>query len=565
MQKLLDKDHFGLNCRKSFWLDMRATPGVYEINTTGLLVDRERLDRQYDAFSARFKQLEKKLQRLFAWEETAPGRGDGLNINSVYHVREILYGTRLNGKKDDAGDPIRIRPEGAKTLKLTPLFDTAKRPTPWEKIVEEGREEKAAPSTGKTVLSILYAEATNPKIQDAIGLLRDCRYLNQAMRFTLRPPLRDKQDRILVDAAGRYQYGSGFGSFICDDERIRTHMLQAAETGRWRSARPPMQNWGKAREEDYQRILAELYTKPLRSVFKASPGHAFVEFDFKGAELFVTAIMSGDPTMIDHVYRNKLDEDDPNYIDIHSEIAVRAFRLNCAPTKAGLESIGRPKLRIAAKATIFGCLYGRQAKAIAIGCREQGAAVTLRDAQALIDSIFAMYPRLPDFFRACQDRAINERWIRNCAGRLRRFPWSGDFSVQGDMQRQAMNFPIQSAVADVVNVCVDRLRQYRRMSGSDLFRIALQIHDAILLEVPVQHVDEVVNRVVPICAERVPILPCNLSGQPLAGAQLHYLKSDVEVGEYWGEKLTIEACQRLGIHPKYAPPPKEKKPITVSA
>ena len=80
----------------------------------------------------------------------------------------------------------------------------------------------------------------------------------------------------------------------------------------------------------------------------------FIESDFTGAELAVMAWISGDPNMIEHVRRNALSEDDPDYYDIHSHIAVKAFHLDCEPTKKGLASIHAKHLRVAAKAVVFG-------------------------------------------------------------------------------------------------------------------------------------------------------------------------------------------------------------------
>jgi uracil-DNA glycosylase family 4 len=538
-QPLLDRDHRGLSCRKAFWHAMIASPGAYEINTTGLLVDRERLDRQHDRFASKLDEL---LGRLRAWAEWPE-----FNLNSVYHVRELMFGPMLTGKKGEEGEPVSVAPEGARSLHLDPVFDTSKRPVLWEKLVQEGRDQDANPSTGKTALSILYYETQDDEARKILGLLRDCKFINQTLKFTLRPPAKTKEGEPIRDDRGQYIYTSGFGSYICDDDRIRTHMLQTAETGRWKAARPPMQNWSKTREEDYKRILADNYSSTVRSVFRASPGTVLVEFDFKGAELFVTAVMAGDETMIDHVYRNKLDEADPNYTDIHSSIAVKAFKLDCPPTKSGLKSVGKAHLRNAAKATIFGTLYGRQAKAIAIGCREQGVTISSREAQQLLDAIFSTYPGLHGFFAACQDRAIKERWLSSCMGRLRRFAQTSDYGLIGDFQRQAMNFPIQGAVADVVNTAVSRLRRYRLSRQEDLFRIVLQIHDAIMLEVPYAHVPEVVTKVVPVCAEQVPVYQCTLDGFRVAGAKPHYLSSDVEICEYWGEKVSDEWLVERGI------------------
>jgi len=90
---------------------------------------------------------------------------------------------------------------------------------------------------------------------------------------------------------------------------------------------------------------------------------------------------------------------------------------------------------------IFGIAYGRQAKAIALQAKEQKVNVTVQEAQTVIDAIFEMYPELSPFFTEAKSRALNEKWLCNCFGRFRRFPTTSDYKLEGEFERQAMNFP----------------------------------------------------------------------------------------------------------------------------
>jgi DNA polymerase I-like protein with 3'-5' exonuclease and polymerase domains len=96
-----------------------------------------------------------------------------------------------------------------------------------------------------------------------------------------------------------------------------------------------------------------------------------IESDLKGAELAVLAWLSQDQSFIEHVRRNNLPEDHPDHYDIHSQQAVRAFRLTgIEPTKHGMKAAGK-SLRVAAKNVNFGIPYGRGAEAIARQCKEE--------------------------------------------------------------------------------------------------------------------------------------------------------------------------------------------------
>ena len=84
------------------------------------------------------------------------------------------------------------------------------------------------------------------------------------------------------------------------------------------------------------------------------------------------------------------------------------------------------------------------------------------------------------------------------------------------------------------------------------YRIALQIHDSIMLLVPVQHVPEVIDVILPECmSNAIPIYPCHLDGEP-NGDGPYYLGIDAEISTHWGEPMLPDECEKLGVDPKYA-------------
>ena len=182
-----------------------------------------------------------------------------------------------------------------------------------------------------------------------------------------------------------------------------------------------------------------LYQHPIRSILRASPGHVLVECDYTGAELAVIAWLSGDPVMIEHVRRNALPEEHPDFFDMHSQTAVRVFQLRCAPTKKGLKDAGYKGMRVAAKNVNFGIPYGRSAEAISRQCREEGVEISVDDTQAIIDYYFQTYQRTAAFLAECRRRSQEERWLANPYRRLRRFIGTRDRGVIGEQERQAQN------------------------------------------------------------------------------------------------------------------------------
>lgn len=560
----LDADRFGNCCWEAFWRNMRAYQAVMEINMTGIEVDRRRLDALSELYVNAKAELRQRMQKQSRWPT--------FNLESPFAVREWLYGEKYNGKKrTDPEVPVRMRPKKAKSLYLTPIMTNDKRPMLWDDVIERGLEKSKTPGTKGQILSLLQQNSTHVvryrrdkrtgrrravtvDYSDQIAVLREYRFISQVLKLTLRPPARDDDGDYVEDDNGDYTYEAGLPSLICDDNRLRTHIYPTLETCRWASSRPNLTNVSKRREKDYKRILGDKYRWPIRTIFRAPKGYVLIEADFIGAELLGAAIMSGDAAMIEHCRRNQLPESHPDYYDIHSHVAIRAFRLQCPPTKAGLDSIGKSNLRIVAKAVIFGLMYGRGAKAIAVQAQEERIPLTREEAQKIIDTIFEMYPDLGPFFAECRARAVDPGWLCNCFGQFRRFPTVREEKQVGDFERQAMNFPMQSMVAAAMSQALDNLLEIRRRHplGDKLFRIVLQIHDAVLLLVPARHVATVVDKILPrAMCKGVPIYRTYLDGMPADNTPYH-MGVDTNVYVHWGENLMPDQCEELGIDPKYA-------------
>ena len=586
--KSLDSDAYGNNCWKPFWLSQRAALAVLEISRTGLVLDKARVDDLTSTYMDVRTTLEENIRRWAHWPD--------LNLSSVYKVRELLFGRKYNGKNKVDGVRPRLRPKSARTIGAIPLVATGKPPKQWADVVAEGKEDTTSPSVNGLTLGILWFKSKeldvirNGKLvqrdmSKVIGWLRNYRFISQILKSVLRTPVYADDETTgdmdyQRDDDNNFVYDAGLSGVVCGDGRIRTTIYQTKETGRWSSARPPLQNISARREPDYARILGDKYTTPLRSVLTAPPGWCLVEADYIGAELFIAAIMAGDPDMLDHVTRNKLPEDDPNFYDIHSNVCVSAFSLNCAPTKKGLESINQGHLRIVAKAVIFGLMYGRGAKAIALASQEEGIIVTQDDAQRIIDAIYKMYSRLEPFFASCRWRVSRPtereiallreenqdyqhvepaRWICGPFGRYRRFPLAREKKQYGEFERQAQNFPVQGGVADAISIAIANLYDYREKAYANGttkdeldYSICLQVHDALIVMAPAKHVPALVDTILPkcMCAD-VPVYPTDMDGKRL-GTGPYYFGIDIKVAQAWGTKMNPDNCLTIGLDPSYA-------------
>lgn len=550
---LLNADRHGLVSWRPFHTALHASLGYLEMHRRGVLVNLERVRYITAVFEKARERLLEEIRRIADWPDFNPA--------STRQCAELLFGEALNGcAPGPDGQPRRLRPEGALSLGVTPYKTTGKKPKLWYRVEPRPDGSWPNPSTDKESLAALS------KAHPIVAMLRDFRFTEQLLKIIHPADEHDAADDDgVLDPELAEEYSEGILQFLHHDLRIRSFLYQTTETGRTRSRNPNMQNVSfKKRTKDFQRILSYLdekgekhsdYRFPIQSIFQASPGTLFIEADYTGAELLGMAVQAGSRRMIDHCQRALLPEDHPRSYDIHSAVAVGAFKLRhpdtgapLEPKKALLEKFGFKHFRDAAKPVDFGYAYGMVAETACRRAREEGVMLELEEAEALIASLESEYPELPRYYGECRFRAQDPGHLTNCFGRHRRFPPAVNDRQRGDLERQAMNYPIQSLVADVVNIAIANLRSWRRRHPETPFAMLMQIHDALLFEVPIPHVPNFLRRTLPECMESVQIWPCNLDGSHRADDNApYYLGVGYAVMEFWGEKLSAERAAALGL------------------
>ena len=533
---LLDNDQNGNSCREAFWISQRCSLAFLEMERTGICYDHDRALEMTEVYQNKKIEMVEILRESVNWPD--------LNIASHVQTRELLFGVGYSGSSNKDGKAVKVSPAGARLLNLTPIKTTGKRPKQWADIRDSDKH-MYQPAADKESLGAL---SFNPDAK----LLRNIRFVGQLLTTSLRPPKTDQETgEYLIDDDDELVYEKGLSSYVNTDGRIRTHLFQVKESGRASSSRPNLQSISSRRESDYKNILGKDYKYSLRSVFHAAPGHVLIEADYSGAELYALAIMSQCPAMIDHCMRGTLPESDPNYYDIHSNMAVTAFRLTCAPTKAGLKSIGNSNLRVGAKCILFGLAYGRGGPALVRAIAEEGVEISLDDVRKLVDTIFNMYPEMKYYLDKCKERATEVGWLANCFNRYRRFSRSSDRSAIGDIQRSAMNYPIQSAIADGLSTALSNMYRYRdNFTVSELsYKIVLVVHDSAILEVPIKFAKRVYEEVLPKCmTDNVDIWPTDFDGKCLPGiSQPYHIGIDRKIMLRWGESIKPEEARKIGL------------------
>lgn len=565
-------DRFGNDVRRPYWISHRATKAVLEINTEGMYLDRPTLDKIADRFERKSDELLQQIRKALNWEN--------FNPDSRFEFAEALFGEEYNGYRPQYGKQKRYRPPRAKTIRAEPLRSTGKYPEEWTEIVDSKRQLRVAPSTSKQTLGEMYFTGKELKVrrrsgnyykpwvyktenhERLLGLFKDYRTVSQLLKSLIRRPERDALGNIIKDQdEDGAEYSAGITTIVCGDNRVRTRVRQTLETARWAMS-PNLQNFSKSKIAYYQKILGLSYSEVnprtvLRALNADDPGSGgedwfFVEADYTGAELFTVAVLAQDEVMIDHCTRNNLPDDDPNFYDIHSALTVAAFQLNCAPTKDGLESLGKSHLRVVGKSIVFGTLYGRGARAIAIALRQEGIFVTVEEAKALQETFFKTYPKMAEFLQKCGHRVSSPGWLCNAFGRYRRFPFTDNLNRLKAYEREASNAPIQGTVADAMSLAVRNIVDLRDKAGMRS-KLCLQIHDSVQMHVPASELNMVIDPEKGLLkramVDMVPLRVRNLSGKLLSDKVFRY-GSEIDIYDHWGRDAAADRLVRAGYSPE---------------
>ncbi|MGI5910997.1 MAG: DNA polymerase I [Syntrophomonadaceae bacterium] len=247
-----------------------------------------------------------------------------------------------------------------------------------------------------------------------------------------------------------------------DTGRVHTIFKQAqTATGRLSSVEPNLQNIPIKMEEG----------RRIRKAFTVvNEGYVLMSADYSQIDLRALAHISGDKTLIETFHQN---------IDIHARTAAEIFNVPLNQVDS--------ELRRRAKAVNFGIIYGISDFGLA---RDTG--VSRKEARRYIDNYLDSYPGvkkyMEDIVKFGQERGYVETYLK----RRRYLP---ELNAKNKLQqsfarRMALNTPIQGTSADIIKLAMikvfDQLRE-RELQA----KLLLQVHDELVLEVPLTEVEEV--------------------------------------------------------------------------
>ncbi len=237
------------------------------------------------------------------------------------------------------------------------------------------------------------------------------------------------------------------------DQRIHTSYNQAvAATGRLSSNNPNLQN-------------IPIRTPRGREIRKAfvprNHDYTLLAADYSQIELRIIAELSEDPNLIETFVNGQ---------DVHTATAARIYGVSLEEVSADM--------RRNAKTVNFGIVYGISA----FGLSER-LNIPRKEAADIIAQYFEKYPGVKSYMDKTISFAREHAYVETMMGRRRylRDINSGNATVRGFAERNAINAPVQGSSADMIKIAMISIHDV--MCREDMrSKMILQVHDELVFD-----------------------------------------------------------------------------------
>lgn len=453
---------------------------TYDLNTTGLLVDQDKLQKLKAELEADIVEAEALILREIAplVKDKYPGtkKTNTFNINAPQQLSWLLF-IRLGnefGTLSDTGKKV------CKALGLKIPYNAAAK----RQFIAEVEQNKGAVWEAESVNPKTHKKVKAKKVKDSWTYLQCGKAilakLSKKYRWVEKFVEYKKNVKLLstyvVGIQERMQYGI-----------IRPNFLQIGTTsGRYSSKNPNFQNLPR---DD----------KRVKSTIQSRRGKVFVGADYSQLEPRVFASISQDPTLMGCFAKGE---------DFYSVVGAPIFGVTgCSMIKDAPNSFAKKhsELRDKSKVISLSTPYGRTASQQAT---QMG--ISREEAQDLIDQYFDAYPKVYQMMLESHEIVKKEGQVKNLFGRPRRIPEAKSINkIYGrashaelpyearTLLNLAMNHRVQSTGASIMNRAAIQVCKYRDELAKDDPRwkdvkVILQVHDELILEGPEALKDEMV-------------------------------------------------------------------------
>ncbi|MGN6399469.1 MAG: DNA polymerase I [Flavisolibacter sp.] len=277
--------------------------------------------------------------------------------------------------------------------------------------------------------------------------------------------------------------------------RVHTTYGQAAVvTGRLNSNNPNLQNIP---------IKTERGREIRKAFIPRDENHVLVSADYSQIELRIVAALSGDESMCEAFRQNK---------DVHTATAAKVYGIE--------EEAVTKEMRRKAKSVNFGIIYGQGAFGLA-----ENLGISRTEAKEIIDNykkeFSGITKYMADMIHFCQEHGYvqtvlgRKRWLRDIN--------SGNFTVRGYAERNAINSPIQGTAADMIKLAmvkIDKAFKEHRFKS----KMILQVHDELVFDATKDEV-EIIKPVILDCMQSAMELPNGIPILAEVGAGVNWLEA----------------------------------------
>ncbi len=277
--------------------------------------------------------------------------------------------------------------------------------------------------------------------------------------------------------------------------RVHTSYAQAvAVTGRLSSNNPNLQNIPVRTERG----------REIRKAFiPRDENHLLVSADYSQIELRIVAAISGDPNMCLAFKERK---------DIHTATAAKVFGVE--------EKDVTKEMRYRAKSVNFGIIYGQGAFGLA-----DNLGISRTEAKEIIDNYKKQFVNIQKYMDDTIQFARENGYVETLMGRKR---WlrdinSGNFTVRGFAERNAINSPIQGTAADMIKMAMIKIHESFRQNGFKS-KMLLQVHDELVFDAHVDEV-EIIKPIIIECMQSALILPNQVPAEAEIGSGKNWLEA----------------------------------------
>jgi DNA polymerase-1 len=243
--------------------------------------------------------------------------------------------------------------------------------------------------------------------------------------------------------------------------RLHTSYNQTvAATGRLSSSDPNLQNIPIRRE----------LGRDIRRGFIPRTGWTLLAADYSQIELRLLAHLSDDPAFVEAFKSGG---------DIHRQTAALIFDVPLGEVTS--------EMRSRAKTINFATIYGQGPHALSRQLK-----ITHAEAKEFIERYFQRFQRVREYLDSMVDYARTHGYVETIFKRRRYIPELRDrnFNIRAFGERTAANSPIQGSAADLIKIAMIRIRD-RLVAEGLSGRMLLQVHDELVLEVPIEEVEAV--------------------------------------------------------------------------